>query len=246
MKVACLSFAFALICSTALAAVSESFSQRLPFSPTHTFTLENINGKVVVETWDQPEVLIEGVKHGQNETDLGRIEVRVESSPKGVAVKTKHQRRWWMLRSGNPRVDYRVKIPSKGNELHLKSVNGQIRVSRFVGEIEADTVNGGIQVSDTIGGIRASTVNGGISLNLLQLQGDECISAKTVNGGCTISLPEDAGFQLDARVVNGRISSDFSASFTEGSRKHRHIRVGEGGPKITAETVNGSLIIRSR
>lgn len=145
MKVISLSVAFALICSTALAAASESFSQRLPFGPAHALILENTNGTIVVETWDRPEILIEGTKRGKTTEDLSYLHIQMESSDENISVKTVQskqagrKKRWWQRSPENLRVDYRVKVPARGRMVRIESANGQVRVSGFGGRWRSTT-----------------------------------------------------------------------------------------------------------
>ncbi len=110
--------------------------------------------------------------------------------------------------------------------------------------VEVDNVNGSIHIANTTGGVAAETTNGSVSLSFDQLPDSGLISARTVNGRCSLKLPRDGSFQLNARVVNGRVSSDFPTSQGRWSRKH--IRVGDGGPEIEVETVNGNVSVRSQ
>src|SRR5574341_1459022 len=74
-----------------------------------TFTLENTNGAVVIETWTEPSVSIEAEKVGpEGELDQMRVEIRGEGDR--VDVTTRHPRVTW---GRHERVEYHVKVPAQ-------------------------------------------------------------------------------------------------------------------------------------
>jgi DUF4097 and DUF4098 domain-containing protein YvlB len=66
-----------------------------------------------------------------------------------------------------------------------------------------------------------------------------------VNGSITIEMEEGANADVDLSTVNGRVSSDFPLTI-DGRINPRKIRakMGTGGARLRASTVNGSIRLR--
>jgi DUF4097 and DUF4098 domain-containing protein YvlB len=87
-----------------------------------------------------------------------------------------------------------------------------------------ETVNGDVSISGVGGTVKAATVNGG--LDVTDLAGD--VGLETVNGSIEARFTALSGDQrVDAEAVNGKI----------------RLRLpGDASARVTAETVNGSIV----
>jgi DUF4097 and DUF4098 domain-containing protein YvlB len=119
-------------------------------------------------------------------------------------------------------------------------------VDGITGDVSAETINGGIDPSGALGRVEAETTNGGISVNLASGGTTGPISAETTNGSIDLIIPEGRSAELDAETTNGGISVDFPVQVQ--GRIGRRIRttIGEGGPMIRLETMNGGIGIKRR
>jgi hypothetical protein len=142
-------------------------------------------------------------------------------------------------------VRYEVRLPA-GLSASFRTENGGVTLDNVNGRIEAATTNGGITGRDVAGSITASTVNGGVQMGLASVSGDVALSA--VNGGVRLELPASLSATLDARTVNGSVSVDDAFALTEANRSRQHVagKINNGGPKISAETTNGSVRVMVR
>jgi hypothetical protein len=139
------------------------------------------------------------------------------------------------------RVDFVVRLP-EGVRMDASTVNGTLAIRGTSSDVRAETVNGRLELAATRGSMRAETVNGSIVARVGTASGD--VHLETVNGSVAVIVPEAMGAQLDLETVNGKISSDLPLT-TGGRVDRRHVRatLGGGGPRIRAETVNGSVQI---
>ena len=115
------------------------------------------------------------------------------------------------------------------------------------GAVYASTVNGGIHATGLGGKVEFSTVNGSIHASFAVIPASGKFSCKTVNGGIAITLPPDAGVQVQAGTVNGGI--DCTAPLNPGSnvrRSHLSGTIGDGRATLRASTVNGGIRIEQR
>lgn len=141
------------------------------------------------------------------------------------------------------RVDFRVEVP-EGVSFVGRTVNGDVEVIGLRSDVTAVTVNGDVELTTT-GFAQAETVNGSIDASMGSPDLREGASFSTVNGSITLDLPDDIDAELDASWLNGGFESDIPL-LLEGRVSRRSARgvLGDGGPELELETVNGSIRIR--
>lgn len=144
--------------------------------------------------------------------------------------------------SSNWQVDYKLRVP-RHLAAELRTQNGGIEITNVDGKIVADTTNGGLELSHLAGDVHATTVNGGLDVTLdgSQWRGAG-LFAKSTNGGVDVKAPDHYSAHLVAETVNGGISvglSGVSATKTH----HLDINLGQGGPTVSFETVNGGVSV---
>jgi DUF4097 and DUF4098 domain-containing protein YvlB len=236
----------------------ESFEKVLPLSPEGTFSLKNVNGSVRVSTWKEEKVEIKALKKTKKEAEnLQKVKIEVSAAAASVSVDTiypKHE-------NTGVSVEYDIKVPEGANLSEVSSVNGEVNVSGPIGRVSAATTNGEVFVQNAAGDVRlkttngeikavnvgapldARTTNGHIGLELAKVGGE--ITAKTTNGGITLRLTSvtDINALLEAETTNGSISFDFPVTLQslEKSRHRLRGQIGNGGPRVSLQTVNGSI-----
>lgn len=230
---------------TSAARVTEKFSQTYPLAATGTVSLSNINGTVVIEAWDRDEVAIEAEKIARDEDALARAKIVIDHTPDRIAIKTEHQKRFFLFWSINPAtVRYKLKVPARASLRRIDVVNADVRVHGVQGYVDVDTVNGSIDATGLGGGGRFDTVNGSVHVAFSRVGPHDEIKLDTVNGSCTALLPADAAFSLTADSVNGRIRCDFPITVGKSSRRHLKGAVNGGGATVVLDSVNGSLTLK--
>jgi DUF4097 and DUF4098 domain-containing protein YvlB len=231
-----------LLAATAnsVAEVRETFKETLAFPVEGRFSIENINGSITVETWDQGSVQIEAVKIADSPESMKDIEIEVQEVDGGVQVKTRLPRH---SRRGESRaVEYHIMLPSLADTT-VETVNGRVDIRGVRGRVNASTVNGSVEVEEIAGEAEISTTNGSIKARYIEaFEGQHSFS--TTNGSVTLYLPPDAGGEIDAETVNGSISTDFPATINKVSKNELRGTFGSGGGSFEISTVNGSVKIR--
>ncbi len=206
------------------------------------------NGGIRVEGWDRDDVQVRvrvTVSRADDEEEARELADAVE-----ILTKGRIEPRGPRTRGRGPHwsVSFRLMVPRE-SDLDLESNNGGISVEDVTGELDLKTDNGGLSLEDVSGEVRARTTNGGIvAMFRKDAQIGEGITLSTTNGGIELELPEGIDGDLRASTVNGAIRSDFEADRTDRRRRPSRIRatLGEGGPEIDLETVNGGIRIRER
>ncbi len=237
----------------------EDFSKSLPLKAGDRFTLENVNGDVALATWTEDRVEIKALKTARGrEEDLAKVEIRVEESAGGVAVKAVWPK---FPRRARVSVDFEIRVPegvvldrvgtvNGGIEVSgrfaradVGTTNGSVRVDGGSGELEASTTNGDIHIRGFEGRLEADTTNGRIKMEDITVKGG--LKAGTTNGGITLAVtsPETLNADLRAGTTNGHVSVDFPVTIQSLKQSKRRIegRIGQGGPEISLHTTNGSI-----
>lgn len=140
-------------------------------------------------------------------------------------------------------VDFRIEVP-EGVTFVGRTVNGGVEAVGLRSDVGAFTVNGDVEVSTT-GFAEAETVNGSIEASMGSTDLRDGVEFSTVNGSIVLDLPDDIDAELDASWLNGSFESDIPF-LLQGSVSKRSARgvLGDGGPELELETVNGSIRIR--
>lgn len=213
-----------------------------PLEAAGRFSLENVNGGIHVDTWDQPQVRIEATKRASNRAALERVQVEISGQGERVDVRTRQPKRGFSWFGSAAAVEYHVTLP-RDAQVRVESVNGRIEVDGVKGALEAKTVNGAVAITGAAGRVAASTVNGGIRTSYAQPDADALHRFSTTNGRIDVSLPAGTGGGLEASTVNGRIRSDLALAHEHAHPHSLKGRLGDGRGGFELASVNGSISV---
>lgn len=146
---------------------------------------------------------------------------------------------------GNTSVHFTVHVPA-GTHVDINTVNGRIDISDVSSGVNARTVNGGIRIRTINGPVNAKTVNGSINALINATNGYQHDSRlETVNGSITVTAPPDLSALVSMKTVNGSVKTDIPMTVS-GTQSGRNLQgeTGNGGPRLDARTVNGSISLR--
>lgn len=144
-----------------------------------------------------------------------------------------------------------IELNSAGGSATVRTSNGRIQATGLRGPLDASTSNGSITavLTDVDPGrtIRLRTSNGSIELSLDRLHEGNEVEAASSNSSITLRLPVDTSARVTARTSNGRITNEFESAFSGRSEKTRlEGTIGNGGPRISLTTSNGSIRLLKR
>lgn len=157
------------------------------------------------------------------------------------------------------RFDFTIRVP-RDAALRLCTINGsEVIVSGTRGDFDVSNVNGLIEMRDVAGSGRAHTVNGPVTV-AFTANPKQPSSFKTVNGNVDVSFPDGLAADFAMKTFNGGLFTDFDAQplassvpaagerrngrFVYRVNEFTRVRVGNGGPEITFETLNGNVRAR--
>lgn len=240
------------------ATLTETIDRTFDVRPGANVVLSNVNGRIRVESWDQPRVRViarKEVEASRNEVEEVLRDLRVEMQQKdgGVVVTTHYPKVHegssifdWILGGGgiDRQVRYELTVPRTMN-VEVSNTNGSILVANVAGRLDLDTTNGKIEVERCAGSLEASTTNGSIRAELLRLAKGAPVELETTNGRIEVALPRDFGVDVDARTTNGSIKSDLPVSTTKIGRSSLRGAVNGGGSPLRLRTTNGGIEIRA-
>jgi DUF4097 and DUF4098 domain-containing protein YvlB len=235
----------------------ETIDKSFPLAAGGTVSLENVNGDVTIEVWENAEVWVQAVKSADSPELLDRLKVDIDASSSAVSIDTEYPSNRRSDRRGHDherwegghrvKVEYTLTIPRTAIIDEVELVNGNVLIVGVEGGTNAATVNGNIVVRDGAGDASLSTVNGGIELYLGRLGYGENIDLETVNGTIDLYLSASAGAEIRAESVNGKLRNDFGIEVHKGKYVGSDLEgtIGGGGARVNLESVNGPITVHS-
>jgi len=216
--VLCLFALFALTFAGAAGAVTleDQIDRTLPFNPGGEIVLENVNGSIIVETWDRDEVHLVIDKWVKASSDdkarelMRRFEIEIDASDHRLHVDAPDLKAresggllsWLFGGSAQHRADFHLTVPRRAT-IDAGSVNGSVKISGVEGDLDAETVNGSVTLEEIRGEIAVSSVNGRVTVR--EARGS--VRADTVNGSIDVELAEvTPGARMSFSTTNGGVA----------------------------------------
>ncbi len=167
--------------------------------------------------------------------------------------------RRWKSYGYKVRHDFELKLPQQ-TELRLKTVKGDIEMEKTRGKFEIENINGGISMTGVSGSGRVYALNGRVHVRFAENPAAESYFG-SLNGDVDVWF--EPGFSANVRLkaFNGKVFCDFPVSylppeqptqkskggkFVYKSGDFRGVRIGEGGPELKFDTLNGNIRILSQ
>jgi hypothetical protein len=155
--------------------------------------------------------------------------------------------------------DFTIRVP-RDAQLRLCTINAEdVIVNGTRGDFDVSNVNGLIEMRDVAGSGRAHTVNGPVTVTFTA-NPTQTSSFKTVNGNVDVWFPAGLAADFAMKTMNGGLFTDFDTqplagpAAAAGERRDgkfvyrvnafTRVRVGNGGPEISFETLNGNVRAR--
>jgi DUF4097 and DUF4098 domain-containing protein YvlB len=231
--------------------LQQSFDRTIDVRAGGAVSIENVNGHVNVNAWDQPRVRIHAVKKASSRDALDALAIDIRATGTGVSIVTRTPRGndsgfldFLFGNNGSTAVDYDVTVP-RSSDLKVENTNGALTVSDVNGRIELGTTNGRIEALHCAGSINANTTNGAIRAELVQVSAAKRMDFETTNGSIMLTVPPSFGADIDAETTNGSIRTDLPVTTRSFSRRELRGTINGGGVQLGLHTTNGSIEIRS-
>lgn len=234
-----------LICLAALVAAAPAFAdtpidQTRPLAADGQVSIDNLKGRIVVRTWDRPEVRITG------SLGEGVEKLLVEGDPRDLRIEVMYpeNRRGWLNWGGSddaqPSV-IEVSVPA-GASVSADSVSADIDIAGVGGRrLSADSVSGDILVRGTrVAEASFDNVSGDIDA---ELDGTQNLSVDSVSGDILIRGA------IGGRIALDTVSGDATLETAAIERLNMSTVSGDGrltaslapSGSITADSVSGNV-----
>ena len=267
-------FVFALLAADALwgrelresRVIEESFS--IPPAAGVTVIVDNIFGSVDVRAHESEVVVLvareersadspEAMARSWEETGL-----QIEHNGGEVEFYVDGPFRDGDCRCSGPsyevRYDFELLVPQRANFIISTVNDGDIRIAGVEGDFEVSNVNGSIHLSGLGGSGEVETVNGEITA-VFEKNPRSDTRFVTINGDVEARFQPDLSADLDLESRWGEVWTDYPVvplanpaplRRKEGGRTvieisdRSRVRVGDGGPELVFETLNGDIYVR--
>jgi hypothetical protein len=230
-------------------AFTEELHQSYALTPDGRVDLDNINGAVHISTWDRNEVKVDAVKYADSKERLDEARIEIDSGKDYLSIRTKYRDQDltfnWGSHNNPPSVEYTLTVPRGARLDEIKLINGALDITGVSGEVHASCINGKLEAHNLSGRADLSTINGHLDAKFDQLPGSP-VELHSVNGSVELTIPSDSKAEIEASTVSGGIENDFGLRVNH----HRFVghdlrgELGNGGPRIKLENVNGRVKIR--
>lgn len=152
----------------------------------------------------------------------------------------------------------RISARQIGGDIEVNTSGGSITIEEVEGYVDAKTSGGRISASDVTGGITAKTSGG--SINLDNISGNveaktsggsidaevveplDYIELRTSGGSISITIPKDAGYDLD--LDGNRVRADLVDFRGDYEKDEMQGTMNGGGTRVKAKTSGGSVTLR--
>jgi len=223
------------------------FDETIQLSSQDAFSLENINGDVVIEASGtgrritvEAELIAGSHSRSDAERWLDKLAVRISNRTHVVAVETDFPND---AKGRRLEVRYHVRIP-EGIDVELHHVNGQITLADIVGDVGVNHINGRVDIDNLRGSLDVHLINGTIDCHVTLDPGGFAFLS-TMNGEIKLDIPKSTSARLHAEATNGEVRfEDLTMHGESGNRRDRAGTIGDGGGQIELSVVNGTITVK--
>lgn len=230
--------------SSSFADVTDTIERSFSVGDNSQFSLENINGDVIINSWNESSIKVEAIINADSQEDRELVEVKMKQNGQHVDVSTHYDEHSNKRHNQTAKVEYNIWLPSDTTLSDVELVNGSLQINNVSGEVNAQVVNGSIKATGLTTDSDISSVNGSIKVSYQSFAQDiEDIELETVNGSIKLYLPNDINAALDIETMHGSIKTDFGLRAEENSFVGKHLKgnIGSGDVEVNLESVNGSV-----
>jgi len=148
------------------------------------------------------------------------------------------------------RITKSVSFKSSRTDLEFSRIDGDLdldsddlHADQITGPVHLTTRDKQIRLEDVSGDVRVQNENGGIEISMRSLGNVQIDSRK---GDINLSLPDKAGFHIEARAHDGEIQSDFPELKIDNNDREAKVSgsVGNGSSHIVLNTEHDGIEIR--
>jgi hypothetical protein len=223
------------------------FYRSLPLKPGGSIFLNNTAGNITIDGWDDEnvEVLVDesmGLPPSARFYFLGwrrpKPNIQIESGGEEIRIQTP--------RSGKEQdyrlFSYRLQVPRSVNLQEILNGQGDIEISDIFGNLRIRGKEGTIRVRNFSGPLDITLGSGDVEAELLDLRPEDEVRVTVEDGDITLYLEPGVGAELEARIPEGTISSEFDLPQANQAGMVA-AKLGDGGTRISLIVKRGDVKI---
>ncbi|MEO7144459.1 MAG: hypothetical protein ABI165_13250 [Bryobacteraceae bacterium] len=247
--------------------VEQKTTEQHSFSGAKKLILDDVLGAIDAVGYSGHELQVEVSKTVRAESaeraDAAKREVKLDVNQSGEVVRVfvdglRDRDHGWRRDGYEVIYDFKLKVPF-GTFLDLRTVtHGGINLDHTAGDFDLRDINTLIELVDVAGSGNVHTINGGLKA-IFARKPDRACQFNSINGALDVSFPADLSADVRMKTINGALYTDFpvaglplavsaperqNGKFLYRSRHGQAVRIGNGGPELTFETINGTVYIR--
>ncbi len=251
-----------------LFAAEEKSTEHKTFADVRELVIDNVTGfiEVTASSGNAVEMEIDKTLSGDSadRVSLAKKEISLNTTQEGGLVRLsvdgpfRHGGGWHEVYRFE--YNFKVRVP-RDVKLELRAVNhSHVTVDGTAGDYKISNVNGPVEMRDVSGSGSITTVNGGVKV-LYAKNPTGATLFKTVNGSLDVSFRPGLNADVKMKTLNGGLYTDFDVTAMPVAadppenrngklvwRRGRMtgVRIGNGGPELQFETLNGDVMVRNR
>jgi hypothetical protein len=140
--------------------------KRFKVSGTPSVSATTFDGSIQIQSWDNPDVLVEIEKRGPTRAALDQIEVRTAQDGDSITVEAQrpagHTVHLFGL-NASPTARLTVWLPRRA-DIRARSGDGSVSIERVNGKLEIHTGDGSVRASQIAGDLNFSTGDGSVTV----------------------------------------------------------------------------------
>jgi len=141
--------------------------KRFTVSGTPSVSATTFDGSIQIQSWDNPDVLVEIEKRGPTRAALDQIEVRTSQNGDAITVEAHRPARHTVHMFGlnvSPSARLIVWVPKRA-DIRARSGDGSVSIERVNGKLEVHTGDGSVRANQITGDLNLSTGDGSITVD---------------------------------------------------------------------------------
>ncbi len=141
---------------------------------------------------------------------------------------------------GDVEVEFTVHVP-RGVVFVARTLGGEVEATNLESDAFLSTMWGDVRVSTT-GIATAKTMTGNITASIGEADWGRDLEFVTMTGDIVVEIPSGTNAEVEARVLSGKITSEFP--LTRAPTGDMRGVIGSGGNRLTLATLYGDITLR--
>ena len=224
------------------------FHKTLTLKTGGTLSLENVNGNIEIQGWDEEKVEIAAVEKREYTRSRGfyfdrahqlELDIPIQSSDDVISIKTPSRGKEDDYRL----VHYSLRVPRSVKIEGIRNGQGNIQITDVFGSVKIGQKEGNITIKNFSGSVDIALGSGSVEAELLDVRPEDKVRIKTEQGDIGLYLEPGVEAQVEANAPDGEVWSDIDLKQPLPA-KIVSAQLGEGKASIILSALHGVIKIK--